>query len=373
MFVDDDVVLHKDCIRHLMNDLIANMRLAAIAADYSHDQNKPGRRGHIAMGATLFRGDVLRALTFRSTETLCECWCACIDLRSHGREICHSTYAKATHLKLDKGRTRTCSKQESTSPVILAAFDRRDITRFEHQFLKSLRLSGNSERIIAIAYGLYPSERAKLCRIADIEWDFKNYNGQMVPIRRLEDFAKHTQRLPPSTPVAYWDVADVIFQDSLADLWCEVQTSPDQLLAVVEPKGYPENKVIQPWCLSIHHPGSRKQALKLLKANPFLNSGFAAGTADVMRRYFEAAVSMRHGPVLSGTTDWGDQMCLNIYCHLNSQAWRAVDSRWNYCVHDRRPGEVHVTTDGRVESAIGDRIAVAHGNARSLRQFAILL
>ncbi len=378
MFVDDDVLLASDCISELLRELKEDEGLAAIAADYSHDEALIGRAGHVAMGATLFRGDDLRKLEFRATEKLCECWCACLDLRARGRQIRYSQRAKATHLR------DSCSKLELTSkpnaptpregrfaPRIYAAFDRRDIAKFEKPFLQSLRNHGNHEEVVAVAYGLYPSERSKLMRIPGVTWHFENYNGQMTPVRRVADFAKLLADCDDQLPVAYWDVADVVFQDSLRELWNEVRATPDRLLAVAEPKGYPQNQVIRPWCLSICDPSHRHRALELLMKNPFLNSGFAAGSASIMRHYFQFAVAARNGPQLSGTTDWGDQMCLNLFCHSQPERWRRIDQRWNYCVHDRPVGEVVVRPDGRIVSRSGHAISVAHGNARSLRQFAM--
>lgn len=372
MFVDDDVILDAHCLQNLMGALNDDPQLGAIAADYAHDQHLPGRSGHIGMGATLFRRQVLNALTFRSTDKWCECWCACLDLRRSGIGIRYSSNARATHLRRQTASTAP-DGSSARPPRILAAFDRRDIARFESQFLKSLRASGNREEVTAVAYGLFPSERARLATLPGVRWDFQNYNGVMAPIRRLSDFARHLASENPRTPVAYWDVADVVFQDSLAELWHVVRSTPHKIRAVIEPKSYPHNKVVAPWCLSIHHPVHRIQAFELLRSRPFLNSGFAAGTAGAMLAYFTNATAMRHGPQLSGSTDWGDQMCLNLYCHQHPDLWCRIDQRWNYCVHDRAAGEVFISHSGMIQSRTGQRISAAHGNARSLRQFAILV
>jgi hypothetical protein len=195
----------------------------------------------------------------------------------------------------------------------------------------------------------------------------------MAPVRRLRDFAEATGQLSDDVPVAYWDVADVVFQSSLHPLWAEVVRHPGKLLAVVEPKSYPENGIIPAWSLSIRDPAHRHRAMSLLRRNGFLNSGFAAGTASTMRSYFDAAWRMRHGPELFGTSDWGDQMCLNLYCHEAPARWRAIHEGWNYCVHDRPAGEVRVMPDGIIWSRRIGKVPVVHGNARSLRQFAILV
>ncbi len=384
MFVDDDVLLDPDCLATLLGELRASPDLGAVAADFSKELHRPERAGHIGMGATLFHRSVLQRLNFRFTDKLCECWCACLDLRHNGFEIRYSSAARVFHPYLPaQHQAPECHHPDSQAavrepsastpePRILAAFDRRDIDRFEHQFLKTLRSHGNRQTVTAVAYGLYPSERRRVESLDGVQLDWQSYNGQMVPVRRVADFARHLEQVDPRTPIAYWDVADVVFQDSLDELWQTVKSVPDRVLAVIEPKGYPYNQIIPAWSLSIHDPHHAQQAFELLQRNPFLNSGFAAGSAAAMRRYFRSAAAMRQGPELYGTSDWGDQMGLNLYCHTHPHLWQPVDPRWNYCVHDRAQGEVRVTPQGRIVSRSGSRISVAHGNARSLRQFAIL-
>jgi len=387
MFVDDDVVLQSDCIATLLRTLQQSPSLGAIAADYDEERTHPQWDGHVALGACLFRRETLQRLTFRSTEESCECWCCCDDLRSQGIGITYCPAATAIHLRENSSRLNRPGRLNDQSryngqgagrpPIagvrVLAAFDRRDIGRFEHQFLRSLRAWNNREIVIAVAYGLYPSEIRRLESLQNVQVMPRPANGVMVPVRRLYDFASVTATLSPQTPVAYWDVADVVFQTSLQPLWQEVQTHPTQLLAVAEPKSYPDNLVIVPWTESIHDSDHRRNALELLKHHSFLNSGFAAGTAEVMNRYFQTAHRMRFGSELAGTTDWGDQMCLNIYCHRNPAGWRSIDQAWNYCIHDRPLGEISVNSQGVILSRHNGKVGVAHGNARSLRQFSLLI
>lgn len=369
MFVDDDVVLAPNCISALYKALLLQPTWGAVAADYSGDCSRPGRQGHVALGATLFRRDVARRLQFRATPRWCECWCAAFDLRYNGVGIEYVAQARAKHLKQQASSAGSASKPTS---VILAAFDRRDIRRFEHFFLRSLRASGNRELVVAVGYGLYPSETKRLQCLPGIKVIARPNDGRMVPVRRLDDFGWIASQLSPSTTLAYWDVADVIFQGSLQALWLLATNNPTQILAVAEPNGYPHNAVIPAWSLSIRDPQHRLRAFSLLKRNPFLNSGFAAGTAAAMAVYFRRAAEMLRGCELSGTTDWGDQMALNIFCHSQPDRWLRVDERWNYCVHDRAQGEVRIDNSGRIISRRGQPITVAHGNARSLRQFALV-
>lgn len=384
MFVDDDVVLATNCVATLVRELEASPALAALAADYEAESHRKDWSGHVAMGACLFRREALAEVPFRGTADQCECQCLCDDLRARGCGITYSRHARATHLKrrqrqINSERRRALdvgaeTARKTVAPgVILAAFDRRDVDRFARQFLMSLRRWGNTERVIAVVYGAYPSELARVASLPGVEVIGKPNNGQMVPVRRMTDFAEVCRTLPSETPVAYWDVADVIFQTRLTDLWHKVATNADHVLAVREPNGYPGNAVIPAWSLSITHAGHRQRAFNLLKTNPFLNSGFAAGTAACMQRYFATGAAYRSGPELSGSTDWGDQMCLNLYCHNHPDLWREIESGWNFCVHDRRPGEVVVRPDGIVISRRIGHVPIVHGNARSLRQFSLLV
>ncbi|MFG0265197.1 MAG: hypothetical protein ACF8AM_08590 [Rhodopirellula sp. JB055] len=90
-----------------------------------------------------------------------------------------------------------------------------------------------------------------------------------------------------------------------------------------------------------------------------------------MRRYFAEAVRLRQTS-LAGTTDWGDQTAMNLYCHSDPSRWVEVSESWNFCVHDRRRGDVRVTPDGQVLNRQGNAMPVVHGNARSLTQLAII-
>jgi len=377
MFVDDDVELHPRCIRTLVDGLRQAPALAALAADSEGEHRQPEWRGHVGMAACLFRREVLEKLPFRATLEACECLCCQVDLKAAGWGIAYERRAQAKHFGVIKRFLRTAPDRSPSAvsveqATVMAAFDRRDFERFQKPFLKSLRNWGNREPVIAVAYGLYPSERRRLAALPGVRVEARPANGEMAPVRRLDDFAEITRRLPSHTPVAYWDVADVVFQNSLAPLWQLVAKNPQQLLAVIEPKSYPYNGVIPAWALSINDPVHRQRAWSLLQQSPFLNSGFAAGTAAVMHGYFETARHMRRGPELSGTTDWGDQMCLNLYCHTDRIRWQPIPEHWNYCVHDRPPGEVHILPNGIITSRRLGKIAVAHGNARSLRQYVLL-
>ena len=200
----------------------------------------------------------------------------------------------------------------------------------------------------------------------------KTYDGRMPPVRRLEDFAAITASLNSNTPVAYWDASDVIIQASLDPLWKMTQQSPDKIFGVREPIGYPHNAAIVGWTQTIEDSEMRRRAFDLFSSHPFLNSGFSAGTAVAMNHYFAEATRLRESAELRGTTDWGDQTAFNLYCHTNRDRWQEIPESWNYCVHDRPVGEVHVTPDGQVVCQSGTPIYAVHGNARSLAKLALI-
>lgn len=362
MFLDDDVALAPGSIRRLVAFLQSQPSYGAVAVDYlgqSDGQLTP----HVAMGATLFRRAVLQQIRFRAESERCECQCCCDDLRRLGYGICYLPRLRARHLEKGTGLFSAPGAGH-----ILAALDRRHREKFRRQFLGSLRRAGNDERVHVIAYGFYPSEVGALAGQPGVTVRAKPDSRVMPPVRRLLDFQEVVAGLPSDAPVAYWDAADVFFQDRLAPLWETARQHPDRLLAVREPNSYPGNAAIPAWCLSIRDPDWRARAFQLLQQYPFLNSGFAAGTARALLQYLREAHRLRHGPELTGSRDWGDQMALNLYCHLDPQRWREIDEGWNYCAHDRATGEVVVRPDGRITSRRGVPIHVVHGNAHSLRK-----
>jgi len=250
----------------------------------------------------------------------------------------------------------------------LAALDRRHLDNFRRLFLGSLRRAGNREVVHVVGYGFRPSEARALAARPGVCVTVQPDSRVLPPVRRLLDFQAVVARLPADTPVAYWDAADVFFQGRLGPLWRLVQEHPNRLLAVREPKGYPGNMAIPAWCLSIANRAWRARALELLQRGPFLNSGFAAGTARVLLAYLQEAHRLRHSAELAGSKDWGDQMALNLYCHLDPSRWHEAAEGWNYCAHDRARGEVQVHADGVVRSRRRVAIHVVHGNAHSLRK-----
>jgi hypothetical protein len=390
MFVDDDVELVPGTVDRLLTALRAAPQYAALAADY-RDHSDGLLSKHVAMGATLFRRSALALIRFRWESGRCECQCCCDDLRRHALGIGYASDVRAIHHQRrtapnSEGQCSTCDVRRSSTQrptvegassstqlrgsngCILAAFNRRHLGKFRRQFLASLRRAGNDERVLAVGYGLFPSEQSLLSQLPQVTLRALPESWTMPPVRRLLDFQELLTKLPAEAPVAYWDAADVFFQASLGPLWQLVKDNPERLLAVREPSGYPHNAAVTRWSLSIRNPRWRQRVFDLLKVRPFLNSGFAAGTARVMLAYLREAHRMRHSAELRGSTDWGDQMALNLYCHLEPARWLEIDEGWNYCAHDRRRDEVRVQLDGRVASRRGTTIHVTHGNAHSLRK-----
>ncbi len=379
MFVDDDVVLARDCVRRLVDGLGQKTIYAALAADYLGQSSWGELTGHVAMGATLFRRPVLDRIRFRWEPKKCECQCCCDDLRRLGYGIAYERTARAVHLPRDK---RHSDKRHSPSPAdcpqpqgagnghqegrILAAFDRRHYQLFRERFLRSLRAAGNDEWVTAVCYGLFPGQRRALERMKRVQVLAIPPGVRSPAILRLRDFQTVVATLDPAAPVAYWDAADVWFQASLQPLWSTVAAHPGKVLAVREPFSHPQNPAVAEWTLTIRHARARERAFDLLSRNPFLNSGFAAGSAEAMLRYLRYGDRLLHGPLLKGTLDWGDQLTFNLYCHTNPETWQEVGEEWNYCLCGRPKGEVYRRHDGRFVSPAGRPIYVVHGNARTL-------
>lgn len=383
MFLDDDVELTPGAIHRLVTALAASPRYGALAADYQQ-RCEPGPALHVAMGATLFRRSALALIRFRWAHDRCECRCCCDDLRYHGLGIAYCPGVRARHWHDEAEEAR----RPATNPVpavehpaqaatghpqrdgcVFAAFNRRHFGKFRRHFLDSLRRWGNRERVLVVSYGLYPSERTVLQGLRGVEHVLAlPDSGELPPVRRLRDFQTLAEGLPSDTPVAYWDAADVVFQDRLDGLWRTVCDAPDKLAAVREPRSYPYNVAVTAWTQTITDRECRQRAFSLMKERPFLNSGFAAGTAQTMLAYLEEADRLRHSQELRGSTDWGDQMALNLYCHAEPGRWREIEEGWNYCVHDRAPGEVRMRSDGRFVCRRGTPIHAVHGNAHSQRK-----
>jgi hypothetical protein len=384
MYIDDDVVLGRDCVALLVDGLSRKPGFAALAADSAGEMSREWGHwdypAHVGMAATLFRREALADLTFRWEPGKCECRCCCDDLRRAGFGIGYHPPARAWHRPVasradrasvpdpDDEKGPSAPPRSPTGGRILTAFDRNHFDRFRRQFLPSLRASGNREPLFTVAYGIYPSERARL-RAAGIEVKAMPANGAAAALRRLRDFQDVIADWPQDTPVAFWDAGDVLFQGSLAPLWDLVRAHPDQLLVVREPVAIGTSPVIGPWTDYIRDPAVRGHTRALLATNPFINAGFAAGTVRAVQAYLRAGDRLLN-TILKGVLHWGDQVAMGHYLHNSPSIWREIPDGWNYCMIFRNPSTYRVRADGMVESRDGMPIRVIHGNGRTLEPWA---
>ena len=249
-------------------------------------------------------------------------------------------------------------------PGILSAFDRGHYDRFRRQFLASLRGSGNREAVTAVAYGLHPGERARL-EAAGVEVVACRDPGIGPALQRVRDFSRVIERWPEDTPVAFWDAADVLFQARLAPLWDLVRAYPGKILAAREPVEVGASPVLGSWTATIRDPAERRRTFEIFMAHPFVNAGFAAGTARVFLDYFRVANRLLDN-ALVGVGPWGDQVAMNRYIHESPGVWQEIPDAWNYCLACRDPNTYRFRPDGRVESRDGRPVYVVHGNGRTL-------
>ncbi|MGC8640494.1 MAG: glycosyltransferase family 2 protein [Isosphaeraceae bacterium] len=385
MFLDDDVVLGPDCVARLAHALERRPEFAALAADSAGEMNRPWQHwdypDHVGLAAVLFRRERLATLTFRWEQEKCECLCCCDDLRAAGWGIGYLQGAQAWHRPLSRspstgsgpGADESQSQKSSPEPGtiqrrgrILAAFDRRDQTRFRTQFLTTLRESGNDEPVWAFAYGLFPTELDLLAAQPGVTVVALPEHGVSPGLRRLGDFQDLIARWPADTPVAYWDAGDVLFQGRLGPLWDLAAANPGVLMVAEEPLSFPDNPVIRFWTECIHDPAAQARAFEMMSTHVFLNGGFAAGTASALLDYCREGDRLLHSPALLGVGDWGDQVALNLYCHSHPERWKAIHVGWNYTLAGRDGAEHTISPAGRVVRRDGQPVHVLHGNAGSL-------
>jgi hypothetical protein len=397
MLLDDDVVLGPHCVARLAEGLRTRQEFAALGADTAGEMEQGWDHWdyprHVRMTAVLFRRERLEALTFRWEPSKCDCQCCCDDLRRAGHAIGYLRGAEAWHrpspttapppeAEVSPHRAPPHREPRATEPTpaaaipslpgrILAAFDRKHLRLFVKRFLRTLRDEGNSETVTAVTSGLFPSERRILARTPGVEVIVAPDDGH--PARqRLRDFQQAVASWAPDTPVAYWDAADVVFQDRIAPLWDLVRTHPDRLLAVTEGGLLREGSASWWWIETIRDPEARARAFDLFRNRPTINSGFAAGTARTMLRYLKGADTLLNSPALHGTSDWGDQTAMNLYCRSNPHSWLGIPKGWNYCLQSHPSWESRVSPDGRTERLDGEPLHVVHGAGKTLKHWDLI-
>lgn len=389
MFVDDDVVLHDDCVISLIYELERLPDWGAMAADYL-GQSNPSGTGHVSMGATLFRREALAEIDFRHESNKCECRCCCEDLEFFGWRIGYLPSAHATHLKatptIETGKSSSNSNEANQSTgVIMSAMNAAHFERFYQVFLKSLVATGNNYPVFVAGYGLSKQQIRRLAKRQEVAEVLNIPETRLCPgVLRVRDFQTFLSQLAPSDNVAWYDAGDVLFQSAIGSIWNIVTANPDKLLAVQEPKSYPENWAVSVWPTRIPNLQLRQSVFELISANPFYNSGFVASTVKTMSRYLSYAERF-----LTITQLWEeqpmDQLAFNCYIHQRPSEFMEIDEAWNYCLAFRGRGKIRrrerSDSDWHPDLAMiprfldskGDTIRVVHGNAnmleRSLRRW----
>ncbi len=376
MLLDDDVVLDPHCVARLVAGLDARPVFAALAADCAQEMAAGVSHWdyprHVTLASTLFRRERLEAVEFRWKLGKCDCLCCCEDLRRAGHAIGYLPGAKARHLPrsfptvADKARHHVTAA--SPTGRILAAFDRNHYRLFVRRFLATLRRAGNQETVTAVVSGLYPSERRALAAMPNVEVVIVPAD-EHASRQRLRDFGNVIADWPEETSVAYWDAGDVVFQGPLSPLWDLVRAHSDRLLVAREVATGADNTVGRGWVATIRNPEARQRAMDFFMTRPILNGGFAAGTVRAMSRYLKGADDLLRSEALYGSTDWGDQTAMNLFCHTNPDAWLEVSSAWNYVLPGRSSRDYRVTPGGSIERLDGEPVLVAHGAGGTLRRW----
>jgi hypothetical protein len=394
MLLDDDVVLGPRCVTRLAEGLINRPGFAALGADTTGAMELGWDHWdyprHVGMAAVLFRRERLEEVTFRWEHSKCECRCCCDDLRRAGYAIGYLPGAEAWHRPLPGNTSvsgaenppncaarhqRPQSKEPAPTAAIpslpgriLAAFDRKHLRLFVRRFLRTLRNEGNSEKVTAVTSGLFPSERRRLAQMPGVEVIVSPNDGHPAQ-RRLRHFQPVVASWHPDTPVAYWDAGDVVFQDRIGPLWDLVRAHPEHLLVVTEVIPFRQSTTCQRWVETIYDSDARARAVLLFKDCDTINAGFAAGTARTILRYLKVADRLLNSTALQGTSDWGDQTAMNLYCRSNPNCWVEIPSGWNYCLVGRGARDYRVSPDGRAERLDGQPLHVVHGAGGTLKHW----
>jgi hypothetical protein len=88
-----------------------------------------------------------------------------------------------------------------------------------------------------------------------------------------------------------------------------------------------------------------------------------------MRRYLQGAEQLLNSSAIQGSSDWGDQTAMNLYCHSNPDTWREIPSGWNYCLVGLSPKDYQFGLDGQTQRLDGDPLYVVHGAGGTLRRW----
>ena len=370
MFVDDDVVLDRDCVAKLLANLEQRPAIGALAAWYRNEHAlEYEQRRHVTMGATLFRRSALNQIRFRTRPGWCECLCCCVDLRSRGIGIGYLPGLKAEHIKL---KTQHAINNNSNSKqYVLAGFDGRHLKLFQTLFLPSLRESGNNETVLAVTSGLTSSERRGLHQSGNVAaMDVRVKGSRHIATDRFKHFAEILRDIPRGSKVAFWDAGDVVFQKSLKGLWKQVEENTSKVAVVAEPWSHRTISARDQWISTTRELSHEIELRRILRHKPIINGGFAAGYVEPMRHFLLGTDRWIHSPKLRGTGSF-NQIAMGSHC-FTSNCHVFVDAGWNYCLAGRPTADAYVAKDGNLtDRKTQRRIAVVHGNGKTLARYNI--
>ena len=227
---------------------------------------------------------------------------------------------------------------------------------------------GNAEKVTAVVSGVLPSEQRLLAAMPNVE--VVVVPGDANPaLRRLRNFGEILSGWPDDTPVAHRDAGDILFQSRVTPLWDIVRRTPTGCSQ--SRKSPPTAMTRATDCGWSRSPTRvpRTSALNLLLDLPVLNAGFFAGTARAMRLYLTEARGLLNSPALHGSTDWGDQTAMNLFCRSNPDRWLELPRGWNFCLSGLDRAAYRIDPDGRTERTDGEPLYVVHGAGGRLRRW----
>ena len=127
---------------------------------------------------------------------------------------------------------------------------------------------------------------------------------------------------------------------------------------------------IGPWTSYIRDPASRRRAFEILSSNPFVNSGFVAGTARAFLHYFRAADRLL-STSLKGVDYWGDQVAMNYYIHTTPDPGGRSPTAGITASSSATRAPTGSAPTAASRAATAPLCQVVHGNGRTLDRWAM--
>ena len=134
---------------------------------------------------------------------------------------------------------------------------------------------------------------------------------------------------------------------------------------VREPVGIGESPVIVPWTDHIEDPVVRRETRELLSAMPFINAGFAAGTAGALMRYLREGDRLLNTD-LKGVLHWGDQVAMGIIFIIIRTPGERSPTAGTTASSSANTGPTGLGRTGEWRVPIEAPVHVVHGNGRTL-------